>query len=114
MCAMRNATLIASESVAVWQRLVEFQGKLTPSAAHALLQFGFSERDHDLMNRLSAKARTGTLTAKEQAELDTFERLGCLLDIVHSKARQALKKTSPQARDQRASKKTSRRPETHG
>jgi hypothetical protein len=43
------------------------------------------------MDELSAKARAGALTAQEQTVLDTFERLGCLLDIVHSKARQALK-----------------------
>jgi hypothetical protein len=88
---MRNHTQISGDNVAVWKRVIEFQGRLNPSAARALLRFGFSERDHDVMSRLSAKASIGTLTPNEQTELDTFERLGCLLDIVHSKARQALK-----------------------
>ncbi len=44
------------------------------------------------MDALSSKARAGTLSAQEQTVLDTFERLSCLLDILHSKARQALKK----------------------
>jgi hypothetical protein len=32
------------------------------------------------------------LSPEEQVNLDTFERLGCLLDILHSKARQSLAK----------------------
>jgi hypothetical protein len=39
-----------------------------------------------------AKARTGELTPDDQFEADTYEQLGCLLDIIHSKARQALGK----------------------
>jgi len=49
------------------------------------------------MKKLSIKARGGRLTPSEQVELDTFERLGCLLDIIHSKARQALKKKPKRA-----------------
>ncbi len=49
------------------------------------------------MNGLSAKARAGTLTPDEQIDIDTFERLGSLLDIVHSKARQALKRKPKRA-----------------
>ena len=72
--------------------MFELEGDLSPSVARALLKLRFAERDHVRMGELSAKARTGTLTAQEQIELDTFERLGCLLDIVHSQARRALKK----------------------
>jgi hypothetical protein len=71
---------------------VQFQGDLSPAAARALLKFRFSERDHARMKELSTKARAGTLTAAEQFELDEYERLGCVLDIIHSRARQALKK----------------------
>jgi hypothetical protein len=49
------------------------------------------------MEELSKKARADALTPPEQADLDTFERLGCLLDIVHSKARQALKRKPKRA-----------------
>jgi hypothetical protein len=49
------------------------------------------------MGELSAKTQAGRLTQEEQTVLDTFERLGCLLDIVHSKARQALKKKPKKA-----------------
>ena len=81
----------------LWQRVVEFRGELSPSAARALLKLGFSARDQARMGELSTKARAGGLTGQEQTVLDTFERLGCLLDIVHSKARQALKKKPKKA-----------------
>jgi hypothetical protein len=89
---MKTGTLAPDPSTAIWQRLVEFQGPLSPSGARALLKLQFSQRDHALMDELSRKARAGSLTPQEQAELDTFERLACLLGILHSKARQALKK----------------------
>ena len=89
---MRATTITPDPSAKIWQRVVELRGDILPSAARALLKIGFSDCDHALMDELSAKAQAGTLTAQEQTVLDTFERLGCLLDIVHSKARQALKK----------------------
>ena len=97
MGSMRNKTIIPDPGGEIWQQVVEFRGEVAPSAARALLKIEFSERDHALMDELSAKARAGMLTGQEQTVLDTFERLGCLLDIVHSKARQALKKKPKKA-----------------
>jgi hypothetical protein len=94
---MKKTTPPSTETAVAWQHVVQFEGELSPTAARALLKFGFSEQDHARMDELSAKARAGTLTASEQADLDTFERLGCVLDIIHSQARQALKKTPRQA-----------------
>jgi hypothetical protein len=91
---MRTNTLPAHASTANGQRVIEFQGELSPTAARGLLKFGFSERDHARMAELSAKAQAGTLTSEEQTELDTYEQIGCLLSILHSKARQALNKKS--------------------
>jgi hypothetical protein len=88
---MKADAFTSENGAAIWEHVVEFQGRLSLAAARALLQLQFSERDHARMAELSAKARSGGLSAQEQAELDTFERLGCLLDIVHSKARRALK-----------------------
>jgi hypothetical protein len=94
---MRTKIITPDPSAEIWQRVVEFRGDIAPSAARALLKIGFSDRDHALMAELSAKARIGRLTTHEQTILDTFERLGCLLDIVHSKARQSLKKKPKKA-----------------
>ena len=92
-----KADTLAEPGATIWQRVIEFERELSPVAARALLKIRFSDHDHLLMNELSAKARLGTLTHTEQIELDTFERLGSLLDIIHSKARQALKKKPKRA-----------------
>jgi hypothetical protein len=89
---MKTKTAASNCGTAIWQRVIQFEGELSPVAARALLKLKFSPHDHALMDELSAKARTGTLTPNEQIDIDTFERLGCLLDIVHSKARRTLKK----------------------
>ena len=44
------------------------------------------------MHELAAKARAGELSAAERAELDTYGEAGCMLSILHSKARVALRK----------------------
>ena len=91
-----KTTVSSAHTGAIWQRVIELQGP-SPSAARALLRLQFSERDQALMKELSDKARAGTLSPEQQRELDTFERLGCLLDILHSKARVALKKRPKKA-----------------
>src|SRR5262249_44082625 len=92
MLAMKKKPNSTNADAAIWQRVVHLEGDLPPTAARALLRLRFSEEDREQMHRLGAKARAGTLNARGQAQIDLFERLGCLLDIVHSKARQALKK----------------------
>jgi hypothetical protein len=77
---------------AIWERAIQFEGELSPTAARALLKVRFSTRDRERMRELSAKARAGSLTSQEQQEADIYERLGCLLDILHSKARRILAK----------------------
>ncbi len=64
---------------------------LPPEAARALLALDFSQADRDRMRQLSAKAREGTLSPAEQAEADSYERVGHFLGIVRSKARRSLK-----------------------
>jgi hypothetical protein len=38
-----------------------------------------------------AKARAGALTPAEQAEVEAYSRVGCLIGILHSQARRVLK-----------------------
>ena len=78
-------------SVAIWERVIQFDRDMPPTAARSLLKLRFSASDHNRMSKLPAKARAGRLTSREQLQMDTFEQLGCLLDILHSKARRALK-----------------------
>jgi hypothetical protein len=73
-------------------------------AAEDILTLDFDQADKDRMRELSAKARAGTLTAKEEAEAGKYELVGHLLNIMQSKARRSLKtrrtgngKNKPQA-----------------
>jgi hypothetical protein len=95
--SMKTKASTPAGGAAIWEGVIQFNGDLSPTAARALLKFGFSPHDRARMDDLSQKARAGTLTSTEQADLDTFERLGCLLDIVHSKARRVLKKKPKRA-----------------
>jgi len=94
---MSTGTAISDDSAAIWQRVIHFDEELSRAGARALLKLRFCERDDALMNELSTKARADTLTPEEQSQLDTFERLGSFLDIVHSSARRALKKKPKRA-----------------
>ena len=91
---MRSMTAKTSRpsDAAIWERAIQFEGELSPTAARALLKVRIATRYLDRMRELSAKARAGSLTSQEQQEADIYERLGCLLDILHSKARRALAK----------------------
>jgi hypothetical protein len=91
---MKNDTLPSGPATPIWER-IQIEGKLPPAAARALLGMHFSQQDHDRMHELSAKARAGKLTPEEESEIDTYERLGCLLDILHSKGRRALEMRKP-------------------
>jgi len=76
----------------IWERVIQFDEQLTPAAARALLKLQFSPRDRERMSVLAQKARAGTATAEDERLFDTYERLGCVLDILHSKSRVALKR----------------------
>lgn len=67
------------------------EGDLPVEAARAILHFCLAQADYEQVNELAAKARIGTLTAEERAELDEYERLTCLLELMQSKARLSLK-----------------------
>ena len=64
----------------------------SPAAAKGILTLGFRPADNDRMHTLAAKAREGTLTSDEQAEVEAYSRIGSLLGILKSKARRALKR----------------------
>jgi len=71
------------------------------SMARYLLRVEFSDEDKKRMHDLATKNQSGLLSARELDELQGYAKAGCLLGILHSKARAILKK-----------KKTSRA--THG
>ena len=85
---------MGSDFAAIWERILQPD---KPEKARAILDFRFSEADVDRMNGLAAKAREGTLSNEEAAELDDYEQIGIILSIMQSKARMALKQKTPAA-----------------
>jgi len=83
---------LTTGDLAIWERAMQFRDEPSATAARALLKLQFSQGDRQRMRKLAANARAGTLTETEQRKIDTYERLGCVLDILHSKARQVLKR----------------------
>jgi hypothetical protein len=67
------------------------EGDLPVEAARSLLSFRLAPADWERVNDLAAQARAGTLTTEERAELEEYERITCLLELLQSKARLSLK-----------------------
>jgi hypothetical protein len=89
---MASTIAVASE-LAILDNLIKRKGrKLSPLVARAFLEMTFDERDCDRMHELGQKAQEGTLSPKEQAELNGYEIVGHFLAILHSRARQTLKR----------------------
>lgn len=78
---------------AIWGRIVKpGEATLSPELARAILKLGFDAEDRRRVDDLSAKARKGTLTPSERAELEEYVRVDDELAILHSKARLSLKR----------------------
>jgi hypothetical protein len=86
------STQLPSHEAAILSRLfVPDDPGLTPDAARALLAIDFAPADQVRMRELSAKARDGRLTRGERAEINGYERVGHVLNILQSKARRSLR-----------------------
>jgi hypothetical protein len=67
---------------------------LPADTAKIILTFDFRKEDRERMNDLAERAREGTLTAEEQAEIDCYERVGHFLSLLQSKARVSLRQAN--------------------
>ena len=77
-----------SSEVAILGRLfVNGKTKLTTEQARYLLELGFSEADQARMAELTESNQAGQLTNGDRNELLGFAKAGCLLGILHSRAR---------------------------
>jgi hypothetical protein len=63
----------------------------SPEAARDILAMTFRPRDRRRVDALSAKAREGTLSAAERAELEEYLRVADLLAMLKAKARLSLR-----------------------
>ncbi len=88
---MQRTELPCYEAAILGRLVVPDEPRLSPAAAEGILALGFDQDDKERMHELAAKARAGTLTAREKAEVEAYSRVGSLLGILHSRARRALK-----------------------
>jgi hypothetical protein len=63
----------------------------SPEAAREILRLQLSAQDQARAQELSIKAQEGTLTPDEQAEVESYRRIGYWLGVLWSKARLSLK-----------------------
>ncbi len=78
---------------AIWGRIVKpGQANLAPEVARAILKLDFDSQDLLRVDEFSEKARKGTLTCDERAELEEYVRVGNELAVLQSKARLSLKR----------------------
>jgi hypothetical protein len=97
--SMQNTYIISTGEAALWGRLFEpTSAALSQEVARYILTLDFPQSDIERMQELAEKAREGTLTLEEHVELDNYERVGHVLSLMKSKARQALKKARPAKR----------------
>src|SRR5271157_5126036 len=77
---------------AMLEQLADLDAKsISPETARKFLDLAFSRLQQERVHALSQKAREGSLTPTEGAELDELIRVADLLAILQSRARQALK-----------------------
>ena len=67
------------------------EGNLTPDAARAVLRLRLDESDRLRAHELAVKNQEGKLTAAEEAEIEAYQRVGRLVDLLRAKARRSLK-----------------------
>jgi hypothetical protein len=91
---VKTTSLALKTEAEVWLRILHPDEEMSPHAARAILGLSFPKTDVTRMHELSAKARTATLTREEDAEMDNYERVGSILSILKSKARQVLKRSN--------------------
>jgi hypothetical protein len=78
---------------AILSRVVQpTRDDLTPASARAFLRFKFAADDQQRMHELATKNQSGVLTPGEEHELDSYVRVGRLIDLLAAKARVSLKK----------------------
>jgi hypothetical protein len=98
---MMNPELMATKTspstpepvgIMILQQLADLDAQsMSPKTARKLLDISFSASHQNRVDILSEKAQAGSLTPAEENELDEYIRVGDLLAILQSRARQALK-----------------------
>ena len=88
------------QDTAIFSRLLdETPARFSPEFAEYIVGLRFGSPDTQRMQELAQKARDGELDEVEQVEIDSYERVGQLLNVLQAKARMqfAKRSTSPKS-----------------
>ena len=86
-------TEATNDDAAILARAIHAEGDdLPPEVALAFLKFTFPRQDQDRMHQLAVKNQDGDLTEPERRELESYRRVGRVLDLLAARARRALAK----------------------
>ncbi len=72
-------------------------GNLSPEAARAVLQLKLDETDRQRAHDLAVKNQEGRLTSAEEAEIEAYQRVGRLIDLLWAKARKSLRQAGQES-----------------
>jgi hypothetical protein len=97
MTTGQSNTGMAGEMLIFERLLRNGHADLNADLARYLLTLGFSEEDKARMHDLAVRNQEGAATPAEVEELLNFANAGCLLGVLHAKARKALKKIGNKA-----------------
>ena len=90
---MAAESMSTTTGAVIWKNIIEPEkDDPPPVTARYILKMDFRESDHKRMEKLSAKAQKGTLTAEERSVLEEYIRVSDLLAIMQSKARRSLRR----------------------
>jgi hypothetical protein len=81
---------LPNDEAAILGRVIRADDDLSPTAARALLKLSFPPADRDRMHELAVRNQDGSLTPAESRELDSYRRVGRLLDLLAARARRSL------------------------
>jgi hypothetical protein len=81
-----------SESAIFGRVFANGRQTLSPELARHVLALTFGEQDKERMHELAVGNQEGALSAEDKEELHNYIKVGHLLAVLQSQARQALKK----------------------
>jgi hypothetical protein len=89
----------------IWVRVVEpYTHDLSREAGRGLMQLQFTEFDRARMNELGAKAHASELTPDERLEMEAYVIVAGLLEPIHQKGRNCVRKPKPDGQSERRPK----------
>jgi len=86
-------TQVSKDSDIYADMFAPFDDDLPTEAAKALLKLKLTTSAKRRISRLLARNNRGTISPEDRSELEDIVRMGTLLDLIHAKSRQLLKKS---------------------